>query len=147
MNRLIVFALILAASHASAQSVVLQRTADTAARGGEVAQVTHQGELHVLKARFERQRVRDLRRTGGSVEPVMVDGMITLPPIEITATETSAPQPTSAERIKKNVDDAFGPERVRVAIYNEKPVIRGTPPIGASWAAWTDPGNIHFWLR
>jgi hypothetical protein len=147
MNRLIVFALTLVAAHASAQSVVLQRPAESATPGSEVAKVSHQGELHVLKARFERQRTRDLRRTGGSVEPVVIDGMVTLAPIEITATETSAPQPTSAERIKKNVDDAFGPERVPVAIYNEKPVIRGTPPIGASWAAWTDPGNVHFLLR
>jgi hypothetical protein len=133
-------------ANAQAQSVMLASKPDTALAN---ATVSTQQELHPLKARFERQRTRDLRRSMGSVDPIaIIDGdRATLPTIEIVAGETTAAQLSENARVKKGVDDAFGPERVRVALYNDQQVINGTPLPGVAWAAWTNPGSIQFWLR
>ncbi len=134
------------ASQAQAQSVLVNAKPEQALPN---ATVSTQQELHSLKARFERQRARDLRRVGGGIEPVaVVEGeRAILPPIEITAPEPSPPTLSDAARVKKGVDDAFGPERVRVGLGSGQQVINGTPLPGSVWAAWTNPGNIQFWLR
>jgi hypothetical protein len=135
-----------ALADAHAQSVVVVAKSD--ARLANATASTQQ-ELHSLKPRFERQRARDLRASAGSVEPVAtIEGdRATLPTIEIIAGETGAAQRSESARLKKGVEDVFGPERVRVALYNDQQVINGTPMPGVAWAAWTNPGNIHFWLR
>jgi hypothetical protein len=138
--------LCVAQSAAYAQSVVVVAKPDVLVAN---ATASTQQELHPLKQRFERQRARDLRASAGSVEPMaVVDGeRALLPTIEISAGETGAAALSESAQVKKGVSDAFGPERVRVALYNDQQVINGTPLPGVAWAAWTNPGNIQFWLR
>lgn len=136
----------IAQAAAHAQSVVV-----VAKSGAPLANATAsmQQELHPLKPRFERQRTRDLRASAGSVEPLaIIDGdQATLPTIEIIAGDSGAAQRSENAKVKKSIEDVFGPERVRVALYNDQQVINGTPLPGVAWAAWTNPGNIQFWLR
>jgi hypothetical protein len=130
---------------AHAQSVVL--AAPSASVNAEQG-VAYRGELHPLKPHFERQAKRAAVAT--SKQPVVSDEVIvdgstaTLPTIEVTGQgDVIRPQQALSTRIAKGVDGAFsGPVRV-----GQPSVIGGAPPIGAGFAAWTDPGNIHFWLR
>jgi hypothetical protein len=131
---------------AHAQSVVVVAKSNALLAN---ATASIQQELHPLKPRFERQRTRDLRASAGSVEPfAIIDGeRVTLPTIEIIAGGSGTAERSESARLKKGVEDLFGPERVRVALYNDQQVINGTPLPGVAWAAWTNPGNIQFWLR
>ena len=106
-------------------------------------------ELHPFKARFERQRARDVRRSGGSLEPnpTVSGDTITLPTIEISGGENEAPNPSEDTRLRKAVRDAFGENRLRVGLGGGQQVINGSPLSGVAWQAWTNPGNIQFGLR
>jgi hypothetical protein len=112
------------------------------------AMVRVEQELHPLKARFERQRARNLRTTNARDEvEATEDGGMRLRPIEVIATETEAPGLSEGARLRKSIDAAMDTERVRVGLGAGQQVIHGSPLPGSVWQAWTNPGNIHFWLR
>jgi hypothetical protein len=126
-----------------AQSVVMLRRVDLSGDAAlQTASARASGDLYEMKRQLQRRNSCE-QSTTERANPTIADAQ-TLPHIVVCGhSDVRGDEIPQAKAVALSVESA----RARDLQLGISSPIRGSPMLGAGFAAWTDPGNIQYWLR